>query len=117
LLSPYEPGVPVRRYHFVRRNRILAAMADAVVVVEAQLASGSLYTALAAREYQRVLGAVPGSPGAEALIAQGAAVVERYEDIVDALDRRPRRPRVSLPEAGTNAARVLAALDPISPRA
>jgi DNA processing protein len=117
LISPFEPGVPVRRYHFIRRNRILAAMADAVVVVEAQLASGSLYTALAAREYGRVLGAVPGSAGCEALIAQGAALIERAADVAAALDQRPRRPVVFMPERGSSAATVLAALDPAQPRA
>jgi DNA processing protein len=117
LLSSYAPGVPVRRYHFIRRNRILAAMADAVIIVEAQLASGSLYTALAAREYRRVLGAVPGSAGCEALIAQGAAVVEHAADVIAALDSRPRRPVVALPEHGSHEAMVLAALDGALPRA
>jgi DNA processing protein len=117
LLSPYELGVPVRRYHFVRRNRIIAGIADATIVVEAQLASGSLYTALAAREYGRVLGAMPGSPGCEALIAQGAAVIEGLDDVVRALDRRPRRPSVALPATGSLQAAVLAALHPSTPRA
>jgi len=49
LLSPFPLGVPPRRYRFVRRNRIIAGLADAVVVVEAGLASGSLYTAAATR--------------------------------------------------------------------
>ena len=117
LASPYEPGVPVRRYHFIRRNRIIAGMADAVIVVEAQLASGSLYTALAAREYGRVLGAVPGSAGCEALIAQGAALIEGVGDLIAALDGRPRRPLVALPEQGSQEAAVLGALDRAVPRA
>jgi DNA processing protein len=117
VLSSYEPGVPVRRFHFIRRNRILAGMADAVVVIEAQLASGSLYTAMAARDYRRTLGAVPGSPGCEALIAQGAAVIERAADLVTALEGRPRRPSVTLPALGSQEAAVLGALDAALPRA
>jgi DNA processing protein len=115
IVSPFGPGTPPRRFHFVRRNRILAAMADAVVVVEAGLGSGALYTAQSARELGRVLGASPGTPGCEALIAQGAAVVESGDDLFQALAGRPRRPEVSLPIEGSEEARVLAALEPEAP--
>jgi DNA processing protein len=74
LVSPYAMGVPPRGYHFVRRNRIIAGLADVVVVVEAGLASGALHTAMAARQYGRVLCATPHTPGCEQLIAEGAAI-------------------------------------------
>jgi DNA processing protein len=110
LATSFRPGVPPRRYHFVRRNRIIAGLVDVVIVAEAAFASGALYTAAAARDYGRVLGALPGTPGCEALIAQGAAVIETAEDVARAVEGRPRRPLVTLPEAGSEEARVLAAL-------
>ncbi len=50
VLSEYPPGTPPLRNHFPRRNRIIAALARAVVVVEAGLGSGALYTAVFARK-------------------------------------------------------------------
>lgn len=111
LVSPYRAGVPPRRYQFVRRNRIVAGWAAAVVVVEADRASGSLYTARAARDYGRPLAAVPGSPGCDALVAEGAAVVAGAADVEAAIAGRPRKPDVALPEPGSEEAAVLAALD------
>jgi DNA processing protein len=111
LVSPFAAGMPPRPGCFVRRNRVIAAMADAVIVIEASLGSGSLHTAAAAHEYGRVLGAVPGTPGCEALIAQGAALATSAEDVLAALAGRPRRPQVALPEDGSERARVLAVLD------
>jgi len=116
LISSYAPGVPPRRYHFIERNRVVAAMADAVVVACAQLASGALHTAAFAAEYGRVVAALPGTPGCEQLIARGAAVVESAADLLAALDGRPRRPQVSWPRAGSDADVVLALLDDEQPR-
>jgi len=116
LVSPFLPGTPPRRWQFVRRNRIIAAWADAVVVVEAESASGALYTARAALEFGRALGARPGTPGCEALIAQGAAVVETAADLQEALSGRPRRPDVAVPEPDSDLGMVLAALDRESAR-
>lgn len=110
LVSPYRPGTPPRRWQFVRRNRIIAGLADAVVVLDAQVASGSLYTALAARGLGRVVAAMPGAPGCEALIAQGAAVVAEPADLFAALEGRPRQPDVALPAPDTDSGRVLRAL-------
>lgn len=110
LLSPFEPPTPPRRYRFVRRNRIIAALSDVVVVVEAERASGALYTARAAIDYGRTLVAVPGSPGCEALLAQGAVEINTGAELV-AVARGQRlaapRPR---PRIGSDEALVLAAL-------
>ena len=111
LISCFSHAEPARRGQFVRRNRIIAGLVDAVVVIGSGSGSGALYTAAAARDYDRVVGAAPGSVGCEALIAQGAAVVETGADVLAALDGRPRRPQVSLPAAGSDEARVLATLD------
>jgi DNA processing protein len=78
LLTEYPPGTPPRGRQFPARNRLVAALADLVVVVEARIGSGALVTArLAARLGRRLL-AVPGSPGTEALLTSGAA--ERIDD-------------------------------------
>ena len=115
LLSSQPPGAPPLRGTFVRRNRMIAALCDAVLVIEAEPSSGSLYTASAALELDRVLGAAPGSPGCEVLLARGAALVESADDLLAALQGVPRRPSAQLPEAGSREAEALAALDPRRP--
>ncbi len=88
--------VPMGR-HFPRRNRIIAGLCRAVVVVEGAARSGSLITARLALEQGREVLAVPGSPldprsaGPNRLLRQGATLVESAADVLDALaDGRPR---------------------------
>ena len=114
LVSPFPPGTPPRAFHFVRRNAIIAALADAVVVVAATGNSGSLHTARAAAALGRPVCAVPGTDGCERLLATGAAVVESAEDIARAVAGEPRRR--AAPAPGGQAAGLLAALDPRDPR-
>jgi DNA processing protein len=73
LISEYEPGTPPRGGQFPARNRIIAALAETVLVVEAGFASGALITARVATKLGRRVLAVPGSPGTDDLIATGAA--------------------------------------------
>jgi DNA processing protein len=73
LLSELPPGTPPRARQFPARNRLVVALADAVVVVEAALRSGALITASFARKQGRPLFARPGSPGTDALLRAGAA--------------------------------------------
>ena len=73
LLSEYEPGTQPRRGNFPARNRIIAGMAQTIVIVEAGYASGALITARVAAKLGRRVLAVPGSPGTDELIATGAA--------------------------------------------
>jgi DNA processing protein len=61
LMTEYPPGTPPRRHHFPERNRLLAGVADAVVVVEAAARSGALVTARLAVDEGREVFAVPGS--------------------------------------------------------
>jgi DNA processing protein len=75
VLSEYPPGTPPRAGHFPVRNRIVAALAGAVVVVDARPASGALITARLGRMLGRRLMAVPGSAGTDALVAGMAAPV------------------------------------------
>ncbi len=90
LVSLWPDGMPPRRGTFRQRNPLIAALADAVVVVEADVRSGSLSTARAARKLGRVVCAWPGSPGCERLLVAGAALVEGSADIDAALAGSPR---------------------------
>jgi DNA processing protein len=86
---------------FPQRNRLIAALAELVIVVEADERSGSLSTASAAIEFGRIVAAWPGSRGCERLLAQGAAVIENDSDAELAL-------------AGTPRHRAACAIDPIA---
>jgi DNA processing protein len=102
IVSESEPGRAAVARDFPRRNRIIAGLSRAVVVVEAEFRSGSLITARLAAEQGREVLAVPGSPldprakGTNDLIRQGAAICESAEDVLRALDglsgfREPER--------------------------
>ena len=73
LLSEHPPGTPPHHRHFPSRNRIIVALAETVVVVEAGLISGALITARLALARGRQLLAVPGSPGTDDLLSRGVA--------------------------------------------
>ena len=111
VVSQFVRDAPPRGWHFARRNRTLAALADAVVVIGAGAHSGALRTAQAARHYHRLVAAMPGSPGGEALIASGAAVVRTIDDLDSALAGAPVRPTVTLPDAASPNYRVLRQLE------
>ena len=101
LLSEYAPGTPPRRHHFPRRNRLIAALAPAVLVIEAAYRSGSLITAQWAADLGRDVLALPGpvdSPGhrgCHRLIRQGALLVESPYQVLEALGWLPDRPRAA----------------------
>jgi DNA processing protein len=86
LLSEYPPGTRPRRGQFPVRNRIIAGLSEAVIVAEAATRSGALITAARARELGRLLLAVPGSPGTDALVRRGHAMpVATADDVLAAL--------------------------------
>ena len=104
-VSEMRTGHEPRGRDFPRRNRIIAGIAVATIVVEAAERSGSLITARRALEQSREVLAVPGSPldpraaGCNALIKQGARVVTAAADVIDAV-----RPMLaSVPEAPPSA--------------
>ncbi len=127
VVSENIPGRTATARDFPRRNRVISGLSRAVVVVEAELRSGSLITARLAAEQGREVLAVPGSPldprarGTNDLIRQGAALCEGAEDVLRALEgigglREPDRPYAPPPvaDAEVDAARerVAALLSP-----
>jgi DNA processing protein len=110
LVSMYPLGMQPRPGTFTKRNALISALADAVIVIEADLQSGSLSTAAAARKQGRVVAACPGSPGCERLLATGAALVEDVEDAAALVAGRPRyRAPVELDEAAAKVRDAIAA--------
>jgi DNA processing protein len=95
LVSEYPPGTPAEPFRFPARNRIVAALSRAVVVVEGALGSGSMITAEHALEVGREVFAVPGAvTGALAavplkLIREGATMVRGSEDLMEDLGWLP----------------------------
>jgi DNA processing protein len=95
LITEYLPGAPPRRHHFPERNRVLAGLARAVVVVEAAARSGALITARLAVDEGREVLAVPGSilsevsVGPNALLRLGARPMLTPRDVFDALGHEP----------------------------
>ncbi|OBI84904.1 DNA-processing protein DprA [Mycobacterium sp. 1245805.9] len=89
VFSEYPPGVRPARHRFLTRNRLVAAVAGAAVVVEAGLRSGAANTAAWARALGRPVAAVPGpvtssaSAGCHALLRSGAQLVTRADDVVE----------------------------------
>ena len=91
LVSQFPDGTPPRRRHFPMRNWTIAAISDAVVVVEAGEGSGAMITAEAALSQGSEVMAVPGSVfsplsvGPHQLLRDGAALVQNARDVLAAL--------------------------------
>lgn len=87
LVTEYPPATPPRRHHFPERNRLVAGMAETVVVVEAAARSGALVTARLALDEGRDVLAVPGSVfselslGPNALLRHGARPLVTPRDL------------------------------------
>lgn len=103
LIAEMPPGTEPRARHFPYRNRIIAGLAAATVVVEAAPKSGSLITARLSAEAGREVLAVPGSPldpraqGCNQLIRDGATLIQNADDVLEAI--RPLARGVASPSA------------------
>jgi DNA processing protein len=91
LLSEFDPHWKPRRESFPQRNRIMAGLSRAVLVIEATVKSGTLITARLAADYNRDVCAVPGpihastSAGPHMLLKTGAALIESGTDLLRVL--------------------------------
>lgn len=87
VISEFPLNYPVSRHNFPRRNRIVATLSQAVIVVEAGLDSGALITAELASDFGRDVFAVPGrsdnqqAKGCHKLIKEGAFLAENFDDV------------------------------------
>ncbi|HET7366759.1 MAG TPA: DNA-processing protein DprA [Gaiella sp.] len=115
VVSEYEPGVEPAPWRFPARNRIIAGLAAATVVVEARERSGALITADFALEDGREVLAVPGeitsalSAGTNALLRQGATPATCVADVLEAVGLEASPPATVDPD-DPSAVAVLAAL-------
>jgi DNA processing protein len=121
VISEFPPQMAARQHHFPMRNRLVAALADATVVIEAGAKSGALITASLAAELGKQVFAVPGdvgrttSEGTNALIKDGVTLTTGAEDIAAVLGWQPnvQSARVnSRRHIGSESSLVLGALAP-----
>lgn len=100
LISETPPGHAPEPYLFPLRNRIISALADAVVVVESDTHGGAMITAKLARAQGRPLFAVPGridqrlSAGPNSLIRTGAGLITCAQDLLEALAQKSQQPEL-----------------------
>jgi DNA processing protein len=115
VVSEYAPGVEPAPWRFPARNRVIAGLAAATVVVEARERSGALITADFALESGREVFAVPGeitsalSAGTNALLRLGATPLTAAADVLESLGLEPSQPAAV--EVGADAAQVLEVLE------
>lgn len=103
VLSEFPPATEALPRHFPQRNRLISGLSLGVIVVEATERSGSLITAEWAAEQNRLVFAVPGNVlsasfrGTHQLIRDGAILIERAQDVLEALEPQLR---LFLPQKG-----------------
>lgn len=91
LISEFEPKFQATPWSFPKRNRIMAGLSHAILVIEAEIKSGTLITSKFATEYNRDVLTVPGSifsknsEGPNMLLRLGATPIRSSEDILEAL--------------------------------
>lgn len=124
-LSENPLGLIPQARHFPQRNRIIAGLAQATLVVEGAIRSGSLITARDASDLGRDVMAVPGSPmdpraaGCNALIRDGATLVRSAQDVIDSIAQpepqtraKPKQPSMPFTPPDQVATKILSLLGP-----
>ncbi len=112
VVSEYEPGYPASSWTFPARNRIISGLAEAVVIVEAGLNSGSLITAKHAAEQGRPVYAVPGninsqsSIGTNLLIRDGVTPLVIIDDLIRDIGAATKKDAVSRPDMDADEERI-----------
>ena len=107
IISEYEPGTPARDFQFLERNRIVSGLADAIIVTEAAVRSGTMATVAHALDQGREVFVVPGnitsplSAGCNNLIKQGAHPITCAEDVLEVIAPELLRPQAMLPLGNT----------------
>ncbi len=100
ILSEFEPELQAAIWTFPQRNRIMAGLSDAVLIIEAEEKSGTLITARMALDYNKTILAVPGnifssaSFGTNRLIKEGAYAITEARDVLLALGINPHNEEV-----------------------
>jgi DNA processing protein len=108
LISELEPSTGAAPWTFPKRNRVMAALSDALLVIEAEEKSGTLITARLALELGRDIGAVPGeifspsSSGTNMLIREGAYAITSKEDLLSLLHLSPQEQESPLTDTSNN---------------
>ncbi|MBP6946038.1 MAG: DNA-processing protein DprA [Candidatus Pacebacteria bacterium] len=121
LLSEMEPDEPAAPYTFPKRNRIMAGMSHATLIIEAGLKSGTLITARLATEYNRELLIVPhsifseGGTGGHLFMGLGARPVRSADDILDVFDMKKEETKKNI-ELTPDEERVIGILSAPMPR-
>lgn len=121
LLSEMEPDEPAAPYTFPKRNRIMAGMSHATLIIEAGLKSGTLITARLATEYNRELLIVPhsifseGGAGGHLFMGLGARPVRSADDILDVFDMKKEETKKNI-ELTPDEERVIGILSAPMPR-
>ncbi len=121
LLSEFDPTFRATPYSFPQRNRIMAGLADAVLIIEAEKKSGTLITSRLATDYNKDVLAVPGpifsktSEGPHLLIRLGATPITCTNDLLEALHLEQKQQQLDFSECTEDEIKILKFLDsPIS---
>lgn len=107
IVSEYEPGVDARDFRFLERNRIISGLADAIIITEAAIRSGTMSTAAHALEQGREVFVVPGnitsplSAGCNRLIKQGAHPITCIDDVLEIIAPELLAAQITMPLGST----------------
>ncbi len=102
ILSEYAPNTQVEKENFPQRNRIIAALSEGALVVEAAFRSGSSITARWAKEYKKEVFAIPGRigdkmfVGTNCLLKKGAILSTRPEEIIESYPQFANKKRKNI---------------------